>query len=95
MNSIRKAIECFPGKVGLDGELMPGQLLVELFGFCRVLVENHCGVVKYEPQEICIKSKSGILHISGRNMILARMSKEQLVITGNIESVSLEKRGRP
>lgn len=92
MPSIKRVAERLPMKMDLHGELMPGQLLVEVFGFGRVLVENHCGVIKYEAGEICVKSKLGILHITGNQMQLARMTREQLIITGDIECVKLEKR---
>lgn len=91
MASIKKRINDIAIKTELETELLPGQLLVEIFGFERVIVEHHNGVIKYEPCEICIKSKKGLLHIYGMAMCLAVMTRERLVVTGVIDCVKMEK----
>lgn len=92
MSSIRKSINQLPVKMNMERELLPHELLVEIFGFHRVVIENHCGVIKYEPESICVKTKVGVLHVHGESLILAIMTKEQLVIIGEIGSLWLEKR---
>lgn len=91
MRSIKKMAEQIPIKMDLCSELMPGQLLVEILDYGRVLVENHCGVIMYTPCEICIRSSKGMVRVLGEQLMLARMTKEQLVIIGNILQVCLEK----
>lgn len=66
--------------------------LVELAGCGRVLVENHTGVLVYSPGEITVRVSYGCLQISGENMMLAEMHREQLVITGTIHGVKLHRR---
>ena len=66
--------------------------LVELVGCGRVLIENHTGVLAYSPEEITVRVNYGCLQISGENMMLAEMSREQLVITGQINCVNLHRR---
>ena len=66
--------------------------LVELAGYCRVLIENHIGVMAYSQEEICVRVSFGYLRIMGRNMTLAEMHREQLVISGQIEGVFLHRR---
>lgn len=66
--------------------------LVELAGCERVLIENHKGVLAYSPEEIIVKVSYGCLQISGQNMMLAEMHREQLVITGQIYGVNLHRR---
>ena len=92
MASIRKSINQLPLKMNMERELLPHQLLVEIFGFHRVVIENHCGVIKYEPDFICVNTKEGVLHIQGISLVLAIMTKKQLVITGEVAGVQLEKR---
>ncbi len=93
MRSIKQVTERLPMKLDLCAELMPGQLLVEIVGTGRILIENHCGVIMYTPEEICIRYDKGILRVLGEAMKLARMSKEQLVITGSILQVCLQRGG--
>lgn len=72
---------------------LPGVPIVELAGDRRVLIENHRGVIEYGSEQICVKVKFGSLRICGQNMELAKMTGEQLVITGVIESVTIRRRG--
>lgn len=78
----------------LSTEAMPGLPLLELAGDRRVLIENHQGVTEYESERIRIRVRFGELCVTGSGLALARMTKEQLVICGRIESVSICRRGR-
>lgn len=79
---------------GLDlpAEPIPGQPLVELIGERRVLIENHDGVTQYGREKICVKVKYGQIAVQGCGLELARMTKEQLIICGRIDSVTLMRR---
>lgn len=76
----------------LPDEPIPGQPLVEIIENCRVLIENHLGVSEYGASLIRVKVKFGTICISGCNLELARMTKGQLIISGVIESVKLDRR---
>ena len=78
----------------LPGEPFPGESVVELVGERRILVENHRGVTEYGHERICIRLRCGILTVCGKNLELARMTKELLVITGTVDSVALQRRGK-
>lgn len=82
---------------GLDlpGESMPGLPLVEIAGERRLLVENHGGICQYGPEQICIRVKYGIVGVQGRSLEISRMTKDQLIISGRIECVTLNRRGKP
>lgn len=70
-------------------EAFPGQPLVELMGDRRVLIEHHCGVNRYGSDAICIRMKYGQIQINGSRLELAKMCGKQLVITGQVDSVSI------
>lgn len=63
--------------------------IIEIAGNKRVLIENHVGIVKYGAEEIKIKVRKGLICIVGTCMEIAFMSKEKLVICGQIEYVRL------
>ena len=73
----------------LPGEAVPGLPLVEIVGEHRVLIENHRGVIGYGCSEICVKVNFGYLKICGKELILSKMTKHQLIISGTIDSVCL------
>lgn len=75
----------------LPAEPLPGQTLVELAGDQRVLIERHMGVTQYGCNEILVKVSFGYVQVCGCALELARMSKQQLVITGRINGVSLHR----
>ena len=76
----------------LIGEPLPGQPLVELYGDNRLLIERHGGVVQYQGEEICVKVPYGILCVIGSGLELARMCRDQLVITGKIDGLKIMRR---
>jgi len=76
----------------LSGEPIPGLPLVELLGKQRVLIENHCGVLQYCPNEIVIKVSYGPLIICGCGLRLSLMTRQQLIVTGQIQQIQLGRR---
>ena len=76
-------------KTDLFSEPIPGTTLVEIAGNKRVLIENHKGVTSYNTDSIHVTSTNGSLIVSGNELLIASMSKQQLVITGCISCVSL------
>lgn len=71
----------------------PGHPLVEIADDRRVLIEHHQGVVAYGCAEICVRVRFGQIRITGSALRLAKMSAEQLVICGRVDSVTLIKQG--
>ena len=59
--------------------------LVELVGYSRVLIENHLGIEAYSTTEIHVKVSYGVLCITGCNLCIMNLQRDQLIITGSIE----------
>lgn len=76
----------------LPGEALPGQPLLEVVGDRRVLIEQHRGVTEYSRERIGIRVSYGQIVICGCELELTRMCKEQLVITGRIDGITLRRR---
>lgn len=79
-------------RADLQGEVLPGQPLVEIFGEQRVLIEHHNGVIEYTMEKIRVKMRYGCLCICGSSLELARMNVDQLIISGSIDSVNIIRR---
>ena len=78
----------------LSSEPLPGAPIVEIAGESRVLIERHGGMTEYSRERICVKVRYGYVCICGCGLELTRMSREQLVISGRIDCVQLQRRGR-
>ena len=76
----------------LPDEPVPGLPLVELAGDGRVLIEHHRGVTEYGRSQISVRVKFGFVTVLGRDLELAKMTREQLIITGCIDAIRLERR---
>ena len=76
-------------RTDLQTEPLPRLPLAELAGDRRLLVENHRGVTEYGPERIRIRVAFGTLCIGGCGLVLAHLSREQLVITGRIQEIRI------
>lgn len=85
----RKGVDRMLLKLELPGEIPPGWPLIEILGNRRVLIENQTGVCSYDRCNITVRVRQGLIVISGENLELREMTKNQLVITGLIFGVSL------
>lgn len=81
-------------RLDLPDEPMPVQTLVEIAGNRRVLIEHHGGVTQYGSTMICVKVKFGTVSVFGQDLKLVRMTGEQLIISGCIDCVKLERVGK-
>ena len=87
----KRLIERMAKAADLTDEPIPGLPLVEIAGTKRVLIEHHCGVTQYGRCRICVRVKYGAVIIIGTGLELARMTGQQLIITGAIQAVQLER----
>ena len=74
--------------------LLQMEPLVEVVDKRRVLIENHHGIIAYGREEICVNVRCGSISVTGVDMELACMTKEKLVVVGEIHSVRLTRGGR-
>ena len=65
--------------------------LIEICGFHRALIENHIGILVYTQEKICVKVRLGVIIVTGNNLLLRKISKDQLVICGKITGMILER----
>lgn len=92
MRKGRNFFEHMMEQTALAPESVPGQPIIEIAGERRVLIENHRGVAAYGREKILVNVKFGSVCISGCDLEMMHMTKEQLVIYGRIDSVGLHRR---
>lgn len=91
MKKRKSILETLTMAADLPDETIPRLPLVEIVGNCRVLIENHLGVVGYGAEQICVKVAYGTLSVCGCNLELTRMIKGQLIVSGRIDSIELNR----
>ncbi len=89
MGNHRYRMEQFITASGFSELSLPDKPIIEVAGDQRVLIENHLGVKEYGYEKITVQVSFGSACITGHNLELIRMTKEQLVICGNIQCIQL------
>lgn len=84
MNKFEKIFE-------IPEELVSDIPKLTILGFDRVLIENYKCILEYQDFFIRVKMKIGLINIEGTELQMNEMTKDDLIITGNIESVEFDK----
>lgn len=93
MRSGKRVLTRLPMFTDLPAEPLPGQSVVELLGDSRVLIEKHLGVCQYGCQCVSVKMTFGTVTVQGNGLELMHMSRDQLVISGKIDSINVNRKG--
>lgn len=74
----------------LPQEVLDHLPVMHLTGKQRLWVENHRGLVAYDPRLIRIRTACGVLAVSGQDLLIKNMGPEELLILGCIEDIDLQ-----
>ncbi len=72
-------------------EPLPGQSVLEVYGDERILIECHKGILEYGSEQISVRLRFGRVCVYGENLKLRKMQAQQLVITGKIVNIMLNR----
>ena len=89
MKLYEKLRDQIPEFMNLPDQSLPGVPIVELYGDRRVLIEGHCGISHYGSETVRVKTPCSTLCICGRGLQMSVLSKDQLIITGTVQSISV------
>ena len=89
MGNPRNRMAQFWEASGVSELSLDNKPIIELAGNRRVLIENHLGVKEYGHEKIIVQVSFGGVCVTGCCLELVRMTKEQLVICGEIHGVQL------
>ena len=85
------------GLVGREGwfprEVVSSVPKVTATGNEMVLVEQHRGLVAYQPEEVIFRTASGMLTIRGSGLRFKRYTAAEALLEGRVEDISLGPRG--
>lgn len=72
----------------LPGEVALNLPRIVITGRLQVVVENHRGIVTYNPETVHLLVEAGEVAISGRNLVLRSVLPEEIVVEGEIHGVT-------
>lgn len=91
MSKKRKLSEKIDSILEIPKEVYTNMPKLTIVGFEEMVIENYKSILEYEDYYIRINTYIGILNINGYNLKLEKMTNDHIRITGNIESLDLEK----
>ena len=65
---------------------------ITITGFDEVFIENFKGILEYEDFFARISSEIGNININGFNLKLDQMTDNDILVSGKIENIDLEKK---
>lgn len=77
-----------------EGGLFPKEIIsgvprVTLTGRNTVYVEQHQGLIAYQPEEVSFRTNCGQLNIAGKDMTFRLYTASEALIEGEIHSMSM------
>ena len=71
-------------------EVVTGLPKITILGFNEILIENYKGILEYEEFYIRVSTYIGVININGFNFNIKQMTEEDILITGQIDSLDIE-----
>ncbi len=71
---------------------LPGEIALNLprlmmTGNKGLIVENYRGIIEFETERIRINTKTGIIKVSGSNLVIKEITSEDILIRGEIHLI--------
>ena len=76
-------------RLELPGEAL-GELKLSVTGDCRALVENHRGLLTCTEERISLRTRRGILSLTGAELRIEAMNEGELLLAGRLSRVEWE-----
>ena len=74
----------------LPEDCLKGNIVATLYGQKKIRIENYKGIVSYTSEVIRIFTRKRIFRISGKNLEIQSMNKDEIEITGWIEKMEYD-----
>lgn len=76
------------------GELFPKEVVsdmprVTMTGNERVHVEQHKGLIAYQPEEVVFRVAAGRLTVTGKELRFRRYTSGEAILTGHVDGVAI------
>jgi sporulation protein YqfC len=83
-----KIKESLSNALELPKDIILDEAKITLIGNNNLTIENHKGILEYNEDQIKVNASSGILIVKGSKLQIKSILQEEIVIVGEINSVS-------
>ncbi|MBE5782380.1 MAG: hypothetical protein E7329_03585 [Clostridiales bacterium] len=63
---------------------------VVLSGDSEVLIEQHAGLFSYESKCVRVRTKRGLISVTGENLLISYFGIQDLMIQGHVSGIALQ-----
>ncbi len=88
---VRKKTNRFNDILEIPKEISTHEPKITVIGFGQMLIENYKGILEYEDFFVKINTYIGIININGFNLKLNEINSDDIMITGQIENIDIER----
>lgn len=85
----KELVEQLSNTLSVPPETIGSVPLIRMHGSFAIIIENHRGIIAYDPKAVCVKTKTGMIRISGDRLCIFAMTKKTLELRGCIHKVEL------
>lgn len=71
-------------------EVVSNEPKITVMGFSEMLIENYKNILEYEEFYIKLNTYIGVININGFNLNLEKVSQDDIMVTGKIDSIDFE-----
>lgn len=71
-------------------EVVSNEPKITISGFNEMLIENYKNILEYEEFYIKLNTYIGVININGFNLNLEKVSTDDIMVTGKIDSIDFE-----
>lgn len=79
----------------LPGDVIRDLARVTLVGDMQLAVENHRGLVGYASDRVVLKTPSGILAVTGSDLVISQITPEAILLSGRVTGLAFLDAGSP
>lgn len=74
----------------LPQEICTNSSKITISGFQEILIENYKGILEYDDVFMKINTYDGIININGNDLKLEKMTEDNIILTGKLDSIDFE-----
>ena len=88
-HSIKKidAMETVSEKMKLSSDILAGAPIVTVIGQTELVIENYKGIIEYTGDLLRIQTKTGRIHIEGKNLVIRQFSEDAMKVSGFVRMI--------
>ena len=74
-------------KMKLSSDILAGAPIVTMIGQTELSIENYKGIIEYTGELLRIQTKTGRIHIEGKDLVIRQFSEEAMKVSGYIDQI--------